>query len=159
MRRWFTPLDRYVFSEFWKIFTATAIGFPILVIVIDLADNLDKYLNRNLTGEAIAMSYVYWVPDSMFMALPAAVLFATVFTIGAFTRHSEITAAKASGISFHRFIRPIALGALVSTGLGLLLAEVVPPLNARRLELLQEKQARNTIRRSNFAFAAEEGRV
>jgi lipopolysaccharide export system permease protein len=31
----------------------------------------------------------------MFMVLPAAVLFASVFSIGALTRHSEITAAKA----------------------------------------------------------------
>ena len=34
-------------------------------------------------------------------------LFATVFSIGTFTRYSEITAAKASGISFYRFIAPI----------------------------------------------------
>ena len=30
------PLDRYVFREFWKIFAATAVGFPLLVIVFDL---------------------------------------------------------------------------------------------------------------------------
>jgi lipopolysaccharide export system permease protein len=95
----------------------------------------------------------------MFLVLPAAVLFATVFTVGGFTRHSEITAAKASGISFHRFIAPIALGALAATFVGLALAELVPPLNARRLELLQEKVFRNADKRSNFAYAAEEGRV
>ncbi|MDH5235953.1 MAG: LptF/LptG family permease, partial [Gemmatimonadota bacterium] len=93
------------------------------------------------------------------LVLPAAVLFATVFTIGGFTRHSEITAAKASGISFHRFIAPIAVGALAATLFGLALAELVPPLNARRLELLQEKVFRNADKRSNFAYAAEEGRV
>ena len=92
-------LDRYVFTEFWKIFVATALGFPILVNIIDLTDNLDKYLGQNLSAGRIALSYLYWLPDSMFMILPAAVLFATVFSIGALTRHSEITAAKASGIS------------------------------------------------------------
>lgn len=159
MRRWFTPLDRYVFSEFWKIFTATAIGFPILVIVIDLADNLDKYLNRNLTGEAIAMSYVYWVPDSMFMALPAAVLFATVFTIGAFTRHSEITAAKASGISFHRLVAPIFGASIVVTMLAGVLSELVPVTNRRRAELLEERRFEAAGARYNFPYSAESGRV
>ena len=43
------PLDRYVASEFIKIFIATALGFPLLVIVIDLTDRLGKYLNRHLT--------------------------------------------------------------------------------------------------------------
>jgi hypothetical protein len=103
-RRLGGALDRYVFGEFVKIFVVTALGFPILVFVIDVVENLNKYLSRHLTLKAVALSYVYWLPDTMFNVLPAAVLFATVFTVGAVTRHSEITAAKASGISFYRFI-------------------------------------------------------
>src|SRR5918995_1203186 len=116
--RFVRPLDRYVFWEFWKIFVVTALGFPVLVIVIDLTDNLEKYLNRNLPRMDIAMSYVYWLPESMFLVLPAAVLFATVFSIGALTRHAEITAAKASGISFYRLTLPIYLGSIFAAGLG-----------------------------------------
>ncbi len=159
MRRLLHPLDRYVLTEFLKVLAATALGFPLLVIIIDVSEKLDNYLNRNLPISDIVLAYLYGVPDTMFLVLPAAVLFATVFTVGGFTRHSEITAAKASGISFHRFIAPIVFGALLSTLFGFGLGEVVPPLNARRLELLQEKQARSTSRRSNFTFAAEEGRV
>ncbi|MFL5614127.1 MAG: LptF/LptG family permease [Gemmatimonadaceae bacterium] len=154
------PLDRYVFFEFWKIFVSTALGFPLLLIVIDLTDNLNKYLSRNLPRQNIIMSYVYWLPDSMFMVLPAAVLFATVFSIGGFTRHSEITAAKASGISFYRLITPILLGAIVACGLDLALGEVVPITNQRRADLLEEKAASVTqTTRYNFAFAGENGRV
>jgi lipopolysaccharide export system permease protein len=152
-------LDRYVFSEFLKIFVTTALGFPVLVVVIDLTDNLDKYLNRKIPPADIALSYLYWLPDSMFMVLPAAVLFATVFTIGAVTRHQEITAAKASGISFYRFILPIFFGALLATGIGLVLGELVPNFNTRRLELLQENRFRDARSRYNFAYAAERGRV
>lgn len=153
------PLDRYVFKEFWKIFTVTGLGFPLLVIIIDITDNLDKYLNRNLPKGDIAMSYVYWLPDSMFMVLPAAVLFATVFSIGAFTRHSEITAAKASGISFYRLVTPILFGAVLACGLDLALGEVVPVTNGRRAELLEEKKFKTGTVRYNFAFAGEYGRV
>lgn len=159
MRRLLHPLDRYVLTEFSKVLLATALGFPALVIIIDVSEKLDAYLSRKLPIADIGLAYLYGVPDTMFLVLPAAVLFATVFTIGGFTRHSEITAAKASGISFHRFIAPIAVGALASTGFGLILAELVPPLNARRMELLQEKVFRNADKRSNFAYAAEEGRV
>jgi len=62
----------------------------------------------------------------MFMVLPAAVLFATVFSIGSFTRHAETTAAKASGISFYRLILPILLGAVLACGLDLALGEEEP---------------------------------
>src|SRR3954467_1765947 len=154
------PLDRYVFLEFWKIFVSTALGFPLLLVVIDLTDNLNKYLSRHLPRQNIIMSYVYWIPDWMFMVLPAAVLFATVFSIGGFTRHSEITAAKASGISFYRLIAPILLGAILACGLDLGLGEVVPITNQRRADLLEEKAASETqTTRYNFAFAGENGRV
>ena len=153
------PLDRYVFGEFWKIFAVTALGFPILVIVIDLTDNLEKYLNKNVPRSDIALSYLYWLPDSMFMILPAAVLFATVFSVGSFTRHSEITAAKASGISFYRLILPIFFGALFAAGLDLALGEVVPITNSKRADLLGEARFRTDSVRWNFAHAAEHGRV
>lgn len=153
------PLDRYVLREFLGIFAAASLGFPILVIVLDVTESLGKYLERQLPPLDIAQAYLYGVPETMFLVLPAAVLFATVFSIGGFTRHSEITAAKASGISFHRFIVPIAFGALVSTGLGLGLSAITPDANQRRGELLQERKARNTDYRANFTFVSEDGRV
>jgi lipopolysaccharide export system permease protein len=152
-------LDRYVFAEFWKIFITAALGFPILLYVIDSTDNLDKYLSRHLSIADIAMSYVYWLPDSMFMALPAAVLFATVFAIGSLTRHSEITAAKASGISFHRLIAPIFLGALLATGVGLGIGELAPIANKKRLDIIEPDRTATTLERYNFAYAGEDGRV
>ncbi|HET7550811.1 MAG TPA: LptF/LptG family permease [Gemmatimonadaceae bacterium] len=159
MKKLFHPLDRYVLSEFWKIFIPMALGFPLLVIVIDLVDHLDTYLNRNLTNGQIALSYLYWIPDSMFMVLPAAVLFATVFSIGALTRHSEITAAKASGISFFRLVAPIFLGASIVTVFALALGELVPVTNARRNEILEERSNAASTDRFNFAYEAPHGRV
>lgn len=148
-------LDRYVLGEFLRIFTVTALGFPVLIIIGDVTEKLDTYLQRRIPGKDIALAYLYWIPDSMFIALPIAVLFATVFTVGTFTRYSEVTAAKASGISFYRFVMPIALGALLAMGLGFVLNEITPPLVQRRLELLQEKKFKDGAIRTNFAFASE----
>jgi lipopolysaccharide export system permease protein len=153
------PLDRYVFAEFWKILVSTALGFPLLLIIIDLTDNLEKFLARNLPRRDIALSYLYWIPESMFMVLPAAVLFATVFSIGALTRHSEISAAKASGISFYRLCLPIFVGAILAASLDLALGELVPITNQRRNDLLEEDKFRGSTTRYNFAFQGEGGRV
>ena len=153
------PLDRYVFKEFWKILVTTSLGFPLLLVIIDLTDNLEKYLARNLAKQDIALSYLYWIPESMFMVIPAAVLFATVFSIGAFTRHSEITAAKASGISFYRIAMPIFVGAILAAALDLALGEIVPITNSRRNDLLEEDKFRGSTLRYNFAFQGEYGRV
>jgi lipopolysaccharide export system permease protein len=159
MRHLVRPLDRYVLTEWMKIFLTTALGLPFLLVIIDLTDHLQTYLNRNIPPADIALSYVYWMPQSMFMALPAAVLFATVFSIGNFTRHSEITAAKASGISFYRLTAPIILGALLATGLDLAIAELVPITDARRNDLIGDVRSQTGTQRYNFAYAAEYGRV
>jgi lipopolysaccharide export system permease protein len=153
------PLDRYVFGEFVRILVSTALGFPLLLVVIDLTDNIEKFLARGLPRKDIALSYLYWIPDAMFLVLPAAVLFATVFAIGALTRHSEVTAAKASGISFYRLCLPIFVGAVLAAGLDLALAEIVPVTNGKRLDLLEEDRFRGLTSRYNFAFAGDLGRV
>jgi lipopolysaccharide export system permease protein len=163
----FRPLDRYVLGSFFRIFFITALGFPLLVVVIDATDHLGRYLNQNIPLKQIALSYLYFMPESLFMALPAAVLFATVFTVGAMTRHSEITAAKASGISFYRLIAPLAFGATFALILGLVVGELVPIGEQRRNVILNEKRETKTgepVRRreqsrGRFAYSAENGRV
>ena len=152
-------LDRYVISEFTRIFLITAIGFPLFTIAINLADNIDKYLSRHLAWRAIALAYVYYLPEQIFFIIPAAVLFATVFAIGALSRHSEITAAKASGVSFHRLAVPLFVLAIIAAVLTFVLGEIAPITNERRAVLLGEKQMHAQSTRFNFVYRADGGRT
>jgi lipopolysaccharide export system permease protein len=155
----FRTLDRYAVSEWLRVFLITLLGFPILVLVIDLTDKLDQYLGRGIKPAAVALSYVFYFPELMFLILPVAVLFATVFTVGALDRHSELTAAKASGISFQRLVRPLFLAAGTAFVVGLLLGEIAPVATSRRMELLGEKAIRSTSSRYNFVYRADGGWV
>jgi lipopolysaccharide export system permease protein len=76
-------LDRYIVGNWIRIFILTALGFPIVSIMINLTDTLNRLLDRGLTMKEIAISYVYSIPENAFIVMPAAVLFATVFTVGA----------------------------------------------------------------------------
>ncbi len=152
-------LDRYLLREWWKIFLVTVLGFPLMVIVIDLTDRLDEYLAQGLEPKAIALSYVFSLVENMSMVLPAAVLFATVFTVSIMGRHSEITVAKASGCSFHRLILPVLGAAAAAALLALLLVEIAPPASRRQAELLGEKERRSQTTRYNFVYRAEKGWV
>ena len=152
-------LDRYLLREWLKVFGVTLLGFPILVIVIDLTDKLDRYVSRGLSAKAIALSYVFGMPETMFQVLPAAVLFATVFTVGNLGRHSELTAAKASGISLRRLLAPLFSAAGASIVLGLVIGELLPGATVRRSELLGERVIRSTTSRYNFVYRADSGWV
>ena len=152
-------LDRYVFAQFVRLFVVMAIGFPILLDVTDLAQRLEEYLTRQIPARDLALSYVYWIPDSLFMVLPAAVLMATVFTVTSLTRHAELTAAKASGVSFFRMVAPIFIGATLALGLDGALGAAAPKANQRRSELLRESLIESGTTRYNFVFAGDYGRV
>jgi lipopolysaccharide export system permease protein len=153
------PLDRYVFVEWVKIFVSAAVGVPVLMVIMDLTGKLQTFLGRNLTPRDIALSYLFWMPECLFQALPACVLFATVFAVGNFTKHGEISAAKASVISFYRFIAPMVVGAVLVTGLDLVVAEVMPMTDIRRKDLLHEPNDLSGARGSTFVYAGGLGRV
>jgi lipopolysaccharide export system permease protein len=152
-------LDRYVFSSWVKIFVLTALGFPIVSILINLTDTLNKLLDRGLTMREIVVSYVYSIPENAFLVMPAAVLFATVFTVGAMGRHSELTAAKAGGMSFHRVMLPILVASVLATGLAFVVGEMAPGATARQLEIQKTKQVRSTRSRYNFVYRGDAGWV
>ena len=52
-------LDRYVLRSWFSIFVLTALGFPLVSIIINMTDNLEKLLDRGLTLKEIVVSYVY----------------------------------------------------------------------------------------------------
>ena len=152
-------LDRYVFRQFTGTFLGLVLGLPVLFVVTDVTDNLDKYLARGIPKDAVALSYLYYLPQFVFWSLPIAALVATVFTIGNMTRHQEIAAAKAGGVSFYRLVLPIlALAALLSVG-AVALGELIPVTNRMRAEALGERERQVSPLRTNFVVQTADGRV
>ncbi len=152
-------LDRYLLREWSRIFLVTTIGFPMIVSVIELTDKLGGYLTRGVTVSDILLGYLAGIPESVFLILPAAVLFATVFSIGSLCRHSELTAMKAAGRSFHRSVLPVILISVGAAVAGLILGEVAPPASRKKAELLGEVERRSRITRFNFVYRADHGWV
>ncbi len=155
----FDILDRHVLREWLKIFVATTLGFPLVVILFELTDKLQQYLPKGLAPQTIAVAYLFSLPEKVFQVLPAAVLFATVFTLGSMNRHSELTAAKASGRSFYRMIIPILIVSVLAAGLGLVVGELAPNATRRQVEMLGEVEARAQPSRHNFVFRGDGGWV
>ncbi len=152
-----TLLDRYLLRQWVRIFVLSALGFPLVSALLELTDSLYKLLERDIGPAGIALSSLYGIPEAVFLMMPAAALFATVFTIGPFSRHSELTAAKASGRSFQRTIFPLllasALAGIAAYGIG----EISTRATTRKLELREERQDRGVLQRFNFVFQADSG--
>lgn len=149
-------LDRLVVTTFLKLWVAVTLATPPLFILGDFTENLDQYLDRGLTRTEVGLAYVYKLPEYFQFAFPIAALVATVFTVHTMTRHQEIVAAKAGGISFHRVIAPLVVLGILLTGAALALSEIVPRGN-RIAAQIQRAEGPNRSWRSDFVYRSENG--
>jgi lipopolysaccharide export system permease protein len=148
-------LDRYVLRTWIRIFALTGLGFPVVSILIQITDNIRRLLGRGLTLSQIFVSYCYALPAEIAEVMPASVFFATVFTLGAMSRHAEVVAAQAGGRSFYRLAMPIFGAAAVTTVLAFVVGEISVDATARALEHQQAREARPTTLRSNFVYRGD----
>lgn len=151
-------LDRYVTREFLRLFILFIIAAPLLFVLGDLTDNIDRYMDRGLTLRNIGLGYIYQFPLFMLYSFPIAALIATIFTVGNMTRHSEMAAAKAGGISFYRVLAPLPILGIVLTFAALALSEVVPVGEQARRRVHGEKR-RETGARQDFVYRSRDGSV
>jgi lipopolysaccharide export system permease protein len=145
-----------VLSTFLKLFLAFVLGAPLLFILGDATEKMDTYLDLEIPGSSIALSYLYGFPQFVLWALAIAALLATVFTIYPMTIRREITAAKAGGISFHRIAAPLVVAGLAVALLGLPLSDLVPVANRKAAEIRGETTGQGTIR-TNLMYITDEG--
>ena len=151
-----TILDRYVMREFGKLFLLFVLAVPLLFILGDWTDNLDTFTQDGISTGRVALSYLYQLPQFVLYSLPIGALIATVFTVGNMTRHSEMAAAKAGGVSFYRVLRTLPLIGVALTLLGLGLSELVPVTERLRRQTLG-KQESGSYARSDFVYAGSDG--
>lgn len=152
-------LDRLVVREFTRLFLLFITASPVLFILGDLTDNLDTYIDRGYDTGQVVMGYVYQMPLFISWGVPVAALIATIFTVNNMTRHSEVAAAKAGGISFYRLYAALPLLGIVLTILGLVLTELIPIGNRLREQSMGDAQVIRGLGRSNFVYRDLDGRT
>jgi len=148
-------LDRYVLREFVKLLLLFSLAAPLLFILGDWTDNIDEFTEDAIPAARVALGYVFQMPEFISWSLPIAALIATVFTVSNMTRHSEMAAAKAGGISFYRALRVLPVLGVLLTLLGLGLSELVPVTEGLRRQTLGQKQ--ESYARSDFVYRSRAG--
>ncbi len=149
-------LDRLLLSSFLRLFLIFLFGAPLLFILGDATENLDRYLAQGVSFQNAALSYVYEYPKFFFWSFPIAGLLATVFTIHPMTSHREIMAAKAGGISFHRLVAPLLVMGVALVGAGLVLAETAPRATRIAGDLRGDRRPGQDWR-SDFVYVTDTG--
>ena len=132
-------ITRYVLRLFITAIAASLVAFVSIFFVVDLIEQLDRFLDRDVAPAYIALYYVYYLPYIFVLTIPVSLLLASLYTFGQLTRQGELTAMKASGLSLYRLLRPLLLvSAVVSACLFWAGEQLVPHTSMRRAEIQSE---------------------
>lgn len=120
-------LDRLILRSFLGPLALT-FTLSVLVLLMQFVwKYVDDLVGKGLEFSVIAEMLMYASATFVPMALPIAVLFASIMTMGNFGEKYELVAMKAGGVSISRVMIPMALVALMLTGVAFYFGNSVVP--------------------------------
>ena len=100
-------LHWFVLKSFLPLFAMTFFIVLFIVLMQFLWKYIDDLVGKGLSLEVLAELFFYAAVSMVPMALPLAILLASLMTFGNFGEKFELTAMKASGISLVRVMAPL----------------------------------------------------
>ena len=106
-------LDIYIVRQFLVTLSMTLVGFLCVILIVDLIENLDRFIDNSIPANITIKYYIYAIPWFINIGLPMSMLISTVFSVGLLAKRNELTAMKATGISLYRISLPITIIGLI----------------------------------------------
>ena len=128
-------IDLYIIRKFLVTFFYAIALIILVVIVFDISEKLDDFIEGDAPLKAIVFDYyLNFVPFFVNLFSSLFTFIAVIFFTSKMASNSEIIAILGSGMSFNRLLVPYMIGALVITSMSLYLNNfVIPHANAGRL--------------------------
>ena len=155
-------VDRYLVKEYLRNLLFITLSFLSLFLIIDFFEKIRMFLSNNATFLQMGSYFLLRSPMVISQILPAAVLLASLITCGYLSRHSEITAMKANGISLYRIAIPILTIAALTSLLVFFLSEwVTPHTNDKaeniRLVEVQRRPSMGSFKQDQIWYRGQKG--
>jgi lipopolysaccharide export system permease protein len=124
-------IDRYLIKQFIQIFVICFLSMAGLFVVIDAFENLNAFsAQAGQDGSLLAIISRYYAYRSLEIFERTGgilAMLAAMFTVTWLSRHQEMTALLAAGISKVRVLKPLLLMTIVVSLLGVLNRELMIP--------------------------------
>ena len=137
-------LYRYLLKDLIRLLALTT---GLLVVVISMAAAI-KPLSQGLLGPLTLVKYVFFMTPTMLgFVIPFAGAFATTLVFTRATAENELTACRASGMSYRMILMPVVLvGLTLTMGLFYLSNWVVPSFYRRTASMVEKDLTQILVR-------------
>lgn len=102
-------LVKYLLRNFFGVFFFSLAFFVLILCLTDLLLNIWNYISKNVPPSQVGKIMLYYVPKTVWYAVPIAVLFATAYVLSNMYANNELLAVFATGISLFRFTLPLLI--------------------------------------------------
>lgn len=155
-------ISRYLLREYIKILFLCLAALVMVYLTIEAFEQMRSLIEYRPDPASLLSHFLLKLPGVLFEMLPPAVLMATLFTVGIFSRTNEIMAMRSCGVSHLTIVSSfLTLSAVISLA-ALLLGNTLVPVSLRQAELIKEvviKKKKPASFRQDRIWFWQEGRV
>ncbi len=154
-------LVKYMLKKFAAIFFGSLFFFVLILCLTDLLMNLWNYISKSVSPLVILQILLFYIPKTVWYAVPIAMLFATAYMLSDLYARNELLAVFASGVSLLKFTFPLLLiGVVMSFGLFFFEDKVVVQTYAKKNELQSMALKKSSsLNNEQIVVMADQGRV
>lgn len=126
-------IDAYILKRFATLFVMTFLICIFILLMQFLWKHVADLVGKGIDWSVLAEFFMYAIFSLVPMALPLAILLASLMSFGNLGENFELTAMKSAGISLYRIIRPlIILISFISIG-AFFFSNYVMPISQTKL--------------------------
>ncbi|MGB9629691.1 MAG: LptF/LptG family permease, partial [Thermodesulfobacteriota bacterium] len=136
-------ISRYVVDEYLKVFGLSLSSLILIYVVILFFQKMNLFVEYKTPFYLIFEYLIYKIPEVIFQwTLPYAILLSTLLTLGSFSRHNEIIALKAGGVSLYRITLPLFFIAFLISLFSFIGNEYLVPTSSQKTRYLLSVKVR-----------------
>ncbi len=129
----FKKIDKYVLKNFLTLFIGTFVISIFILMMQFLWKYVDDLVGKGLEMSVLAKFFFYAGETLVSLALPLAILLASLISFGNMGERLELLAMKAAGIPLVRIMRPIAIFMVIMTGVSYYFQDYAAPYAQKML--------------------------
>lgn len=147
-----TILDSYILKKFLGSVVYSIILLMTIIIVVDISENLQSFLDNNAPMSAVITGYyLNFIPYFVNLFIPLFTFISVIWFTSKLSSNNEIVAILNGGVSFYRMLVPYITGAFIVAICALILANyVVPKTNMGMHKFKDKYMIRSNLANSNI---------
>jgi len=131
-RRFPRILDRYVLSQFVRVFAMALGGLVVIWLVGEYFELSDDVYQVGASRWIMVEYFKFQLPFIVMMTIPIATILTVLVVFSLMSKENEVVAVLAGGISLFRLAAPVLIPAVLLTGMQYAISDYIAPYTNER---------------------------